>query len=403
MKKIIFFLGAVFLATTVMAGGYQVRLQGNKQTGFGLVGTPMVYGASSNFYNPGSLSFMKKKWDFDLGASFILSSVAFQKSESNYQAESDNPVSTPFYFYGAFKINKLITVGLGVYTPYGSSAVWNDDWAGRLLIQNISLSAIFIQPTISFNINDKLGIGAGFVYAIGNISLRKALNYSGDSYVDLEGKASNIGFNVGLYWQALDNLSFGIDYRSAIKMSVTDGDATFSIPTALQGTLPPSNKFDAELPLPANLDFGVAFNATDKLTFALEVDWVMWSAYDTLSFKFKEKGELLNSDNPRLYKDTFIPRLGIEYKVSDLIHVRGGFYYDPTPTNADYFSPETVSLNNIAYTLGLSIMPVEGLSIDISWLQLFGQKADKNYSPDNFGGTYKNTAIVPGLGISYSF
>jgi len=332
-----------------------------------------------------------------------MSSVAFQKSESNYQAESDNPVSTPFYFYGAYKISKLITVGLGIYTPYGSSAVWNDDWAGRLLIQNISLSAIFIQPTISFNINDKLGIGAGFVYAIGNISLRKALNYSGDSYVDLEGKANNIGFNVGLYWQALDNLSFGIDYRSAIKMSVTDGDATFTVPSALQGTLPPNNTFSAELPLPANLDFGVAFNASDKLTIALEVDWVMWSAYDTLSFEFGEKGDLLDSDNPRLYKDTFIPRLGIEYDASELIKVRGGFYYDPTPTNADYFSPETVSLNNIAYTLGLSIMPVEGLSIDISWLQLFGQKAEKNYSPDNFKGTYKNTAIVPGIGISYSF
>ncbi len=403
MKKIIFFLGAVFIASTVMAGGYQVRLQGNKQTGFGLVGTPMIFGSSSQFYNPGSLSFMKKKWDFDLGASFIMSSVAFQKSESNYQAESDNPVSTPFYFYGAYKISKLITVGLGIYTPYGSSAVWNDDWAGRLLIQNISLSAIFIQPTISFNINDKLGIGAGFVYAIGNISLRKALNYSGDSYVDLEGKANNIGFNVGLYWQALDNLSFGIDYRSAIKMSVTDGDATFTVPSALQGTLPPNNTFSAELPLPANLDFGVAFNASDKLTIALEVDWVMWSAYDTLSFEFGEKGDLLDSDNPRLYKDTFIPRLGIEYDASELIKVRGGFYYDPTPTNADYFSPETVSLNNIAYTLGLSIMPVEGLSIDISWLQLFGQKAEKNYSPDNFKGTYKNTAIVPGIGISYSF
>jgi len=58
MKKIIFFLGAVFIASTVMAGGYQVRLQGNKQTGFGLVGTPMIFGSSSQFYNPGSLSFM---------------------------------------------------------------------------------------------------------------------------------------------------------------------------------------------------------------------------------------------------------------------------------------------------------------------------------------------------------
>ncbi len=402
MKKITFFLVTVFIATNIMAGGYQVRLQGNKQTGFGLVGTPMVFGSSSQFYNPGSLSFMKKKWDFDLGASFIMSSVAFQMSESNYQAESDNPVSTPFYFYGAFKINKLITIGLSAYTPYGSSMVWNDNWAGKLLIQNISLSAIYIQPTISFNINDKFGIGAGFVYAIGGVSMRKALNYSGDSYVELDGKGNNIGYNIGIFWRPTEELSFGVDYRSAIKMSVTDGDATFKVPQALQGLIPENNTFSAELPLPANMDFGAAF-VFGKVTLALELDWVMWGAYDTLSFEFGEQGDLLNSDNPRLYKDTFIPRLGIQYDAGKLIQIRGGFYYDPTPTDANYFSPETVSLNNISYTLGLSIMPVEGLSIDISWLQIFGQKADKDYSPDNFSGTYESTAIIPGVGISYSF
>jgi len=402
MKKIIFFLGAVFIASTVMAGGYQVRLQGNKQTGFGLVGTPMIFGSSSQFYNPGSLSFMKTKWDFDLGASFILSSVAFQKSGSNYQAESDNPLSTPFYFYGAFKINKLITVGLSAYTPYGSSMVWNDDWAGRLLIQNISLSAIYIQPTISFNISDKFGIGAGFVYAIGSVSMQKALNYSGDSYANLEGKANSIGFNVGIFWQPIEELSFGIDYRSAMKMSVEDGDATFSVPQALQGIIPENNTFSAELPLPANVDFGIAFRS-EKFTLALELDWVMWSAYDTLSFKFGEQGDLLDSDNPRLYKDTFTPRLGLQWDVSKKIQLRGGFYYDPTPTDSRYFSPETVSLNNVAYTLGISILPVKGLSIDISWLQTFGQKADKDYSPDNFSGTYQSSALVPGIGISYSF
>ncbi len=403
MKKIIFFVMAVFISTTMFAGGYQVRLQGNKQTGFGLIGTPTIYGSSSIFYNPGSLSFMKKKWDFDVGASVILSDIAFQKSESNYQAETDNKASTPFYVYGAYKISDLITIGLGVYTPYGSSATWNNDWAGKFLIQKISLSAIYIQPTISFNINDKLGIGAGFVYTIGSVKMRKALNYSGDSYVELDGKANSIGFNAGIFWQPVDILKIGLNYRSAIKMSVKDGDATFHIPSALQGTIPVNNKFDAELPLPANLDFGVAVNVTDKLMLAFELDWVMWNVYDTLNFSFKEQGALLNSANPRLYKDSFIPRLGIQYDINKTIIVRGGVYYDPTPTNADYFSPETVSLNNIAYTLGLSIMPVEGLSIDISWLQLFGQKAEKNYSPDNFGGTYQSTAIVPGLGISYSF
>jgi len=403
MKKFITFLTLVFMSSTIFAGGYQVRLQGNKQTGIGLIGTPMIYGSSSTFYNPGSLPFMKKKWDFDVGASFIFSNVAFQKAKSNYQAKSENKTGTPFYAYGAFKISHLITVGLGVYTPYGSSETWNDQWAGKLLIQNISLQAIYIQPTIAFNISDKVGIGAGFVYAMGNVKMQRALNYSGDSYVNLDGKTTSIGYNVGIFWKPIEKLRLGLDYRSAIKMSVVDGDATFKIPQSLQGTIPENNKFDAELPLPANLDFGLAVYATDKLLLSFELDYVWWSVYDTLTFTFKDQGDLLNSNNPRLYKNTLIPRFGIEYDINKTILVKGGFYYDSSPTNENYFSPETVSLNTVAYTLGLSIMPVDGLSIDVSWLQLFGRKAEKNYSPDKFQGTYQSAAVIPGIGISYSF
>jgi len=391
---------------SVFAGGYQVRLQGNKQTGMGLVGTPLNFGASSMFYNPGSLAMMKTNWSFEVGASYILSHATFEKSESNYTAETDNPGSTPFYFYGAGKINKLITVGLAVYTPFGSSANWNDDWAGNLLVQNIDLQAIYFQPTVSFNINDKLGIGGGFIYAMGNVGLNKALNYNdanGQSTVNLEGKGSNLGYNVGLIFKPTEKWSLGLDYRSEIMMKVEDGDATFNIPPSLEGTIPPNNTFSAELPLPANLDFGVAVQATSKFLVSVEFDWTFWSVYDTLTFTFAEEGDLLNSSNPREYHNAFIPRIGLEYAFSEKFQLRVGAYYDPTPTNPNYFTPETVSLNTTAITAGFSWYPVKNLGIDFSIVQLFGQQSQKNYVPDNFGGTYKTNTTAPGIGISYSF
>ena len=403
MQKFTVMLLAVVFSTASFAGGYQVRLQGNKQTGIGLIGTPLAYGSSSIFYNPGSLSFMEKNWHFEVGANAVLATVAFQKSESNYQAETNNKTGTPFDFYFAARVNKLITLGVGVYTPYGSSASWESDWAGNLLIQEIALQAFYIQPTISFNIKDVVGIGVGFVYAYGTFELSKGLNYSGGSSARLEGTASNIGFNVGLFIKAGDKVTVGVDYRSEIILKVTDGDAKFNIPSSLQSLIPEENKFDAELPLPANLDFGISVKASDRVLIAVEMNWIHWSVYDTLSFTFKEAGDLLDSDNPRKYKDSFIPRIGVEWAISEKVVFRGGMYYDPAPTNEDYFSPETVSLNTFAYTLGLSYEPVEGLSLDFSWANLFGQKETKNYSPDNFGGTYQTITYIPGLGISYTF
>ena len=218
-----------------------------------------------------------------------------------------------------------------------------------------------------------------------------------------KGASSNIGFNVGAFWKPIEKLSIGVGYRSKILMKITDGDATFTVPAALSTTLPASNKFAAELPLPANLDFGLSYDFTEKFLLAVEVNWVQWSAYKSLDFTFDQQGNLLNTVNPRNYKDRLIPRIGGQYKLNDMFTFRAGLYYDPSPTDENYFTPETVSLNTIAFTLGASIQPVKGLNIDLSYLELHGMQAKKNYEPANFSGEYKTITLIPGIGLSYQF
>jgi long-chain fatty acid transport protein len=186
-------------------------------------------------------------------------------------------------------------------------------------------------------------------------------------------------------------------------MKVEGGDASFKTPQSVSTTIPTENKFEAELPMPANLDIGISYAFNEKFTLAVEMNYVFWEIYDTLSFKFENQGELLDSDNPRKYKNTLIGRIGAQYALNDMFTFRAGLYYDPSPTNDDYFTPETVSLNTVAWTLGMSIVPLEGLSIDLSYLQLHGLETEKWYKPDNFGGKYKVITAIPGIGVSYNF
>jgi long-chain fatty acid transport protein len=402
-NKLFLFLALGLWSLAAIGGGYQVRLQGQKQTGIGLIGTPFAYDASSIFYNPGSLAFYEGKVSISAGVCGILSNHTFQKDGTNYQAHTDNPTSTPFYGYFSYKFKDKIAAGIGVYTPFGSSAKWEDNWAGRYLVQDVSISAIYIQPTVAYNHKGKFGIGAGFVYAIGNVELNKALPYSESSQVNLKGNASNFGFNAGIFYKPSEKLSIGASYRSRIIMEMEGGDATFTVPSALSASVPAENKFDASLPMPGNLDFGLAYEFSDKFTLAVEMNWVMWNTYDSLAFSFEENGELLNTVNPREYKDSWIPRIGGQYKLNDIFTFRAGAYYDSSPANEKYFTPETVTLNTVAWTLGVTITPTDGLDIELSYLELHGLEAEKTYEPDNFGGTYKTMTAIPGIGISYRF
>jgi long-chain fatty acid transport protein len=402
-NKLFLFLALSLWSVTMFGGGFQVRLQGQKQTGIGLIGTPFAFDASSIFYNPGALAMYDGKYSISVGVSGIFSHQTYQMNGTNYQAQTDNPVGTPFYGYFSAKIKNGFAAGIGVYTPFGSSAKWEDEWAGRYLIRDISLSAIYIQPTLAYQYKGKFGIGAGFVYAIGKVELNKALPYSETSSVKLEGKTSNYGFNAGVFYKPTEKLSIGVDYRSQISMAIEGGDATFTVPSALSSNVPAENKFDATLPLPANLDFGLAYEVNDKLTLAAEVNWIMWHTYESLDFTFETNGALLNSINPREYKDTWIPRIGGQYQVNDIITLRLGAYYDSSPANEKYFTPETVTLNTIAWTFGATINPIDGLYIDLSYLELHGLESDMTYEPDNFGGTYKTMTAIPGFGLTYRF
>lgn len=401
-KSFILSILLAFAYISANAGGYQVRLQSNRSTGMGLTGTALNMGSASLFYNPGALAMLKTKTDFSLGVSGIMSKISFEKFESNYAAETDNKTSTPFYVYGAGKIGEKWSVGLGVYTPYGSSTTWDNNWAGKFLIQNIALQAIFFQPTIAYQITENIGIGAGFVYATGKVDLQKGLNYGPDATAALSGSASSMGFNAGIY-VATERLSFGLSYRSKIMMDVESGDATFTVPASVGTTIPTNNTFSASLPLPANFDFGMSVAASDKLLLALEFNYVMWGTYESLEFTFDQQGALLNSTNPRKYKDVIIPRIGLEYQLNKTITLRAGGYYDQSPTTDIYFTPETVTLDNLAFTLGATINAGKRLSIDLSYLQISGRQANKSYVPDNFSGTYKAAAYIPGFGLNYRF
>ncbi|SMO42847.1 long-chain fatty acid transport protein [Saccharicrinis carchari] len=407
MNRFIIVIWLAALAINSHAEGYQVNVQSQKNTAMGHTGTALMLGASSVHFNPGALGLMKKNYDITLGGSFVFSNVTFSKQNSTYQTETESPTGTPFYFYGAARLSDRLVAGLGINTPFGNSLAWKEDWDGRYLIQDISLRAIVVQPTLSFKISDKLGFGAGAMIVFGGVDLNKALPLmgpDGEAHVNINGTTTSFGFNAGLYYQASDALSFGLDYRSKVAMEMEGGDADFFVAPGLSAAFPAKNKFDAELPLPANLTLGAGYKVNNKLTLAADLQYVFWDAYQELVFDFQQNTpQLFDSYNPREYKNTMIYRLGAEYLFSDKLIVRAGAYFDETPISDEYLNPETPGMNKVGMSLGASYFLNDKWSVDASFLYITGMERDAGYQPANFYGTYNSRAIIPGIGITYAF
>lgn len=398
-----------FISWYCFAGGFQVNLQGQKQAGMGHTGTGMALDASSVFFNPGAMSLLPKRFNFSGGSSFIFHGIVYAESPPGiYRDEMIPHIGTPLSLFASSGILRdRLSLGFGIYTPFGSRAHWKDEWKGRFVIQEIELKMIFFQPTVSVKISDRLGIGVGYVYSTGSFYLRKSLplqdqqgNYGS---VELSGSGKGHGFNAGICFKITNRLTVGLDYRYYVKMKIESGSANFVVPSSLAASFP-SSSFQASLNLPATLSYGLSLQASPKLLFSADVNFVQWSSYDTLSIDLeKNTDKLKDIASPKLYKDSYIYRLGAQYSAMPSLSIRAGAYYDSSPVMDEYVGPETPDASKIGLTAGVSYMVKEKLSIDVSLVFIEGMKRTVTNQETGFGGTFKSRAVVPGLGVSYRF
>lgn len=417
MKKLLFLTLFGLVAAVSYAGGYRVALQGQRSLAMGHAGVAVVSNAELAFFNPAGLSYLESKLNVAAGVSAVFSDVVWQNDEYGQMARTDSPVGTPFYLYASYKITDKLTAGIAAYSPYGSSVEWPTDWAGSHLVNNIELQAIYFQALASYKINDKLSVGGGPIYVSGSVNFNRNLNRT---LTDIEGNRTNVtvdasgvgawGWSLSAMYNPMENLRVGINYRSEIMMEAEDGSADFeNVPNS---PLTPfeDTTFDASLPLPAELAIGVSYEFMDKWLVAFDYNRTFWDVYKSLDLDFANPN-IPDSKNPRNYQDASIYRFGLQYTANEMFTLRAGYYFDDSPVQEGYFAPETPRNDSNNFTGGLSINVNNNLAIDASFLYSRFAEVDAAYSPDPedfpaydgapFEGTYKSSAFIPGLGVTY--
>lgn len=416
MRKLLSLTLLALAGSTAFAGGYRVSIQGQKQLAMGHTGVAVVNSAEVAFFNPAGMAYLDKKFNLSVGGNALFAKTKFQNSQYNWEASTEN-MGTPFSIYATYKVNKWLTAGLAVYTPYGSSVEWDQDWQGAHLVNNIDLQAIFVQPSVSIRVGEHFSVGGGPIFATGSVNFNR--NLSTNPLLSVDGSGADVtldakgitawGYTAGFMFNPSKDVRIGMNYRSKIIMEARDGDADFSdVPDFAQADPRfQDQKFNADLPLPAELTVGISYQVTDKLLFAFDYNRAMWNVYDALTVDFSNGSQ---SNNPRNYKNSSTYRLGTQYVANNKFTFRAGWYFDESPVQDGYFAPETPRNDSMGFTGGLTYQVNNKLGVDFSFLYLHFDEVDNSYNhyQENgntlpFGGTYKSVVFSPGIGITYGF
>ena len=171
-----------------------------------------------------------------------------------------------------------------------------------------------------------------------------------------------------------------------------------------------------------------------KWEFAVDLQYVLWSAYDQLDVQILNPSTnlpvLTIPASDKNYSNTLAFRFGGEYHALDWLTARMGMYVDESPVSADYLNPETPSMTKLAYTAGVTFRPCKWMHVDLAYgyvnsadpertgsypyvnsVLALANEQIKNVAPEypttsaitDFSGNYTARAHTFSIGVGFSF
>lgn len=443
MKNTTFKLAAVAVAAAsalagqAYAAGFMLTEQsvaglGRSYAGIGVDGTDI----SGVYYNPATMTLHKGTI---LQAGFIGIGLNLDYAGNDGTTENGREKSQAIpHGYLLHQINDSTWVGLAMTVPFGMGTEFGDDWSQADHGISAQILTFDFNPNVAWKASEKLSFGAGVSVQYASADLTKKTYLAdtaegkknggsavfGLSSVRSEIDADSIawGWNVGMMWSPLENLRFGLSYRSKVKHDA-DGDLTIdeasldtTAPitgkapndTALAGMLGQLGVY-GELPgsavvsAPAWAMATVAWDVNNLLSLYGTFRWTDWSSFDKLDIKSNGAPMTTIQNN---WRDTYLTSLGADLRVTDRWTLRGGVAYETSPiATKEYRTAIIPDADRWWFSVGSSYKISENMIADVGFAHLHGVHERSLYDSKGaeVGKFRKLDAYLLGAQLQYKF
>src|SRR5437899_5357888 len=153
----------VGLTTAAFAGGVSFTEQGAAAVGKANAFAGEANDPSAIFYNPAGITQLPGT-QLMIGTSIVKLDSVFRSSTTGESTDLQDqfPIVPHFYITHRFKRwDERLSIGLGIYTPFGIVVDWPDNWQGRFDSTLARLRVTVYNPTVAFQATRTLSVAAG--------------------------------------------------------------------------------------------------------------------------------------------------------------------------------------------------------------------------------------------------
>lgn len=317
---------------------------GGRSVGMAGVGVASSTDASGMAYNPACLAEVERS-RFDLGLGFLWPRRSFSNAWNDDVSSKRIWYPVPQVGYVHKSADTDFSMGIGGFFTYGAGTEYQfqTPWfPGDVKKAYSEMGVVKITPTIAYKINSRLSAGVTLDINYGTCKVGTPF---GPAYLDFSDNADGwgYGFKAGLLYHFSDSLIFGLAYTSESNLEDLKSDNAYIewSPLSPYGkTVWRYTKAEIiNMQQPCKFAFGVAYQATKRLLFALDTTWENYSdALEKLEVKLADgTGPDMTMTIPLNRSDTYSLGLGIEYMVTEKFSLRTGYHYDSDMV--DYSKP----------------------------------------------------------------
>ena len=454
------------LAQQAVASGYHFGTQSVGAQSTANAAAAEAADASTIFSNPAGLTKLESKAEITGAANIVFPSVKYRDGHATYYRGGQvtgsssgkiTEITAAPHVYGAYKLNDRVTLGMGMYIPFGSKTDYADDSVLRYNINKLGLTTIALEPAVAFKASEKHSFAAGLIAQYSRAELTKYADWSASQpdialkaieagrvptipmaipgasnranwqgRGDVKGHDWGFGYHLGWMFDVNDRLRLGVAYRSKVSHNLK-GTAKWQPDGSVSKALEPmfrgrgylvSEGASVKIVTPESLSVHGMYRATDKLNLFSDITWTRHSRFNKAELNFEHE-KTVTKGNSRTttivpnWRDTVKVALGGSYQYSEPLQLRAGIAFDQSPVRSSADRQNTLpDANRLWLSAGVRYVYQKRHVFDtaLSYVHInssdFVASAATGSEVDSKGATsakFKSHATIVGVQYTYKF
>jgi long-chain fatty acid transport protein len=378
------------VATSARGAAYDLPDQDAFVIGRGMAFVATADNPSAIYYNPAGITQLEGN---NLRAGIYGIDLDPRYKNPTTGDTSDNQLkyhAIPQLYYVYTPKDWMASFGLGFYSPFGLGVIWPEDTGFRTAGIEGKLFTETINPVIALKLFPSLSIGGGVMVNYAKLKLTQGLApYPSTASLEFDGDGWNVGYNLGVRWQPIDQLSFGGTFHGGYTIN-------YGGHTEITGI--GSSSAESKWKFPMKAIVGVSYRPTPKWNLEFNADYTDWGQLQTVNIT-QTSPPGLNFPVTLDWMPSWYYEFGATRYLDNGWHVSGGYIYNENSVPDANYSPLVADLNRHFFSVGIGR---KGKNLDFDVAYQFGYGPTRTVTnsggPQNGDYSFFSNAIAVSVG-----